>query len=91
MTTLSSERAQALPSDPELELAPTAKPSTTQPSTARPGTRAIHAALADAEEALADSVRRLKFALAMSHTGGWDLDLIDQTTHRTLEHDRILG
>ncbi len=27
----------------------------------------------------------------MSHTGGWDLDLVDHTAHRTLEHDRIFG
>ena len=34
---------------------------------------------------------RLRFALQMSHTGGWDLDLVDHTAHRTLEHDRIFG
>ncbi len=27
----------------------------------------------------------------MSDTGGWDLDLVDHTAHRTLEHDRIFG
>lgn len=33
----------------------------------------------------------LKFALEMSHTGGWDLDLENLSITRTLEHDRIFG
>lgn len=44
-----------------------------------------------AKQALSDSEARLSFALETSHTGGWDLNLIDQTAHRTLEHDRIFG
>lgn len=44
-----------------------------------------------AEEALQISQARLSFALEKSHTGGWDLDLIDHTAVRTLEHDRIFG
>jgi len=44
-----------------------------------------------AEEALRKSEERLNFALHMSQTGGWELDLIDHTAHRTLEHDRIFG
>jgi PAS domain S-box-containing protein len=44
-----------------------------------------------AEKALLESQRRLDFALQKSHTGGWDLDLVDLTLHRTLEHDRIFG
>lgn len=35
--------------------------------------------------------QNLNFSLQMSHTGGWDLDLVDHTAHRTLEHDRIFG
>lgn len=34
---------------------------------------------------------RLEFALETSHTGAWDLDLIDHTAYRSLEHDKIFG
>jgi PAS domain S-box-containing protein len=34
---------------------------------------------------------RLRFALETSHTGAWDLDLVDHTAFRSLEHDRIFG
>ncbi|WP_201218937.1 PAS domain S-box protein [Halochromatium roseum] len=44
-----------------------------------------------AEAALSESEARLTFALETSHTGTWDLDLIDHTAHRSLEHDRIFG
>jgi PAS domain S-box-containing protein len=44
-----------------------------------------------AEEALRESEDRLRFALEASHTGAWDLDLVEQTAHRSLEHDRIFG
>ena len=44
-----------------------------------------------AEEELRTSEERLSFALQQSHTGGWELDLLDHTAHRTLEHDRIFG
>jgi two-component system cell cycle sensor histidine kinase/response regulator CckA len=44
-----------------------------------------------AESVLRETQARLAFALERSHTGGWDLDLRDQTAHRTLEHDRIFG
>ncbi len=40
---------------------------------------------------LRESEERLNFSLRPSHTGGWDLDLLDHTAHRTLEHDRIFG
>ena len=43
------------------------------------------------EEALRESEERLRFALETSHTGAWDLDLVDHTTFRSLEHDRIFG
>jgi len=43
------------------------------------------------QEELLKSETRLSFALQMVHTGGWDLDLVDRTAHRTLEHDRIFG
>ena len=34
---------------------------------------------------------RLSFALEVSGTGAWDLDLTDHTAHRSPEHDRIFG
>ena len=34
---------------------------------------------------------RLQFALTTNHIGAWDLDLIDHTAIRTLEHDKIFG
>jgi PAS domain S-box-containing protein len=34
---------------------------------------------------------RLTFALEASRTGAWDLDLVDHTAERTLEHDRVFG
>lgn len=43
------------------------------------------------EQALRRSEERLRFALEQSHTGGWELDLTDQSAHRTLQHDRIFG
>ncbi|MDY9927713.1 PAS domain S-box protein [Methanosarcina sp.] len=44
-----------------------------------------------AEEALREGEERLCFALETSHTGAWDLDLVDHTAYRSLEHDRIFG
>ncbi|MGJ0484071.1 MAG: PAS domain S-box protein [Methylomicrobium sp.] len=44
-----------------------------------------------AQEALRESEERLNFALETSHTGAWELDLVDHTAHRSLEHDRIFG
>ncbi len=44
-----------------------------------------------AEKALRGSEKRLRFALETSHTGAWDLDLVNHTAHRSLEHDRIFG
>ncbi|MFZ5788988.1 MAG: PAS domain S-box protein, partial [Acidobacteriota bacterium] len=44
-----------------------------------------------AEQRLRESEERLRFALEASHVGGWDLDLVDHTAFRTLEHDRIFG
>ncbi|MBF0485846.1 MAG: PAS domain S-box protein [Candidatus Omnitrophica bacterium] len=43
------------------------------------------------EKAFNENDGRLKFALEASHTGAWDLDLIDHTAVRSLEHDRIFG
>ena len=40
---------------------------------------------------LRDSEARLNFALEVSSTGAWDLDLWDHTAHRSLQHDRIFG
>jgi PAS domain S-box-containing protein len=44
-----------------------------------------------AKEALHKSEERLRFALETSNVGAWDLDLIDQTAVRSIEHDRIFG
>jgi PAS domain S-box-containing protein len=44
-----------------------------------------------AEEAVAATEDRLNFALEVSGTGAWDLDLSGHTAYRTLEHDRIFG
>ena len=44
-----------------------------------------------AGEALRANEDRLRFALETSHTGAWDLDLVNHTAYRSLEHDRIFG
>jgi hypothetical protein len=44
-----------------------------------------------AEEAVRESEDRLRFALETTHTGAWDLDLVDHTASRSLEHDRVFG
>ena len=49
------------------------------------------AAAYDQEKALRESEERLNFALETSHTGAWDLDLVDHTAFRSIEHDRIFG
>ena len=43
------------------------------------------------EAARFEAEERLRFALDSSQTGAWDLDLIDHTAFRSLEHDRIFG
>lgn len=43
------------------------------------------------EQALRKSEERLTFALEVSQTGEWDLDLADHTAHHSLRHDRIFG
>jgi PAS domain S-box-containing protein len=55
------------------------------------GDRRMKAELETANRQLRESEERLNFALQKSHIGGWDLDLLDHTAHRTLEHDRIFG
>ena len=44
-----------------------------------------------AQEELRESEERLRFALETSHTGAWDMNLVDHTAIRSLEHDRIFG
>jgi PAS domain S-box-containing protein len=44
-----------------------------------------------AQEALQDTEQRMRFALESTNIGTWDLDLVDQTAFRSLEHDRIFG
>ncbi|MDD5628312.1 MAG: PAS domain S-box protein [Elusimicrobia bacterium] len=43
------------------------------------------------ESALRDSEERLRFARESSGIGAWDLDLVDHTAFRSIEHDRIFG
>jgi PAS domain S-box-containing protein len=38
-----------------------------------------------------DNVKRLKLALESSEMGAWDLDIVNDTSIRTLEHDQIFG
>ena len=51
----------------------------------------VAAERARAAEAMRESEDRLRFALETSHTGAWDLDLVDHTAFRSLEHDRVFG
>jgi len=46
---------------------------------------------ARAEEALRQSDQRLKFVLETCRIGAWDMDIVDHTTIRSPEHDRIYG
>ena len=43
------------------------------------------------EDTLSEIQRRVDFALEKTHTGAWDLNLVDHTSYRSLEHDRIFG
>jgi PAS domain S-box-containing protein len=60
-------------------------------------TREVEARLQLAEERkravemLGESEERLRFALETCHIGAWDLDLVDHTAFRSLEHDHIFG
>ena len=47
--------------------------------------------LREAEAALRESEERLRFALESCQIGAWDIDLVDHTAYRSLEHDRIFG
>jgi PAS domain S-box-containing protein len=44
-----------------------------------------------AEAALRETQGRLRFALETIQAGAWDLDLVDHTAFRSMEHDRIFG
>lgn len=44
-----------------------------------------------AETARQANEQRLQLAIRCGHLGVWDLDLIDHTAYRSLEHDRIFG
>ncbi len=44
-----------------------------------------------AEAALQESEQRLRFSLEACHIGAWDIDLLDHTAFRSVEHDRIFG
>ncbi|MGE5716754.1 MAG: PAS domain-containing protein, partial [Acidobacteriota bacterium] len=43
------------------------------------------------EDAARENAERLRFALETSRTGAWELDLVDHTAFRSLDHDRIFG
>ncbi len=43
------------------------------------------------EKQLREIASRVEFALEKTHTGAWELDLVDHTSSRSLEHDRIFG
>ncbi|MEA5507712.1 PAS domain S-box protein [Halotia wernerae UHCC 0503] len=43
------------------------------------------------EEELRESKERLRFTLQTAELGDWDLDLSNQTAHRSLRHDQIFG
>jgi PAS domain S-box-containing protein len=45
----------------------------------------------DAEEALRRNEEFLSFALDNAQIGAWDLDLLENRAHRSLQHDRIFG
>lgn len=47
--------------------------------------------LIQAEQSARENEERLNFAMQQSHIGGWDLDVINRTAFRTLEHARIFG
>ena len=47
--------------------------------------------VAERTTALGESEERLRFALQTIQIGAWDLDLVDHTAFRSLEHDRIFG
>ena len=44
-----------------------------------------------ASKELPDSPELVRFALETSRIGSWDLDPVDRTFTRSLEHDRIFG
>jgi two-component system CheB/CheR fusion protein len=44
-----------------------------------------------AEAALRDSEALLSFSLDTARTGAWDLDLVDHSAHRSLQHNQIFG
>lgn len=44
-----------------------------------------------AEEAIKDTEARLNLALESAQVGAWDLDLLNDTSVRTLRHDQIFG
>ncbi len=43
------------------------------------------------EDALREIQQRVDFALEKTHTGSWELNLVDHTSNRSPEHDRIFG
>jgi two-component system cell cycle sensor histidine kinase/response regulator CckA len=65
--------------------------------TAPPGGDSLHVYAIDiterkqSEEKLRKSEQELQFGLEINHVGVWDLDLVDHTAYRTLDHDRTFG
>ena len=58
---------------------------------ARKGAEEPMAECKKVEDALQESEARMRFAMETSHIGAWDLDLVNHTAYRSLEHDRIFG
>jgi len=48
-------------------------------------------ALRQAQKDVLEERNRLQFALEVCHTGAWDLNLIDHSSHRTIGHDQVFG
>ena len=58
----------------------------------RDGTvESLRLALATAEEALREAKAALEFSLTSGRIGDWDLDLITDTSRRSLRHDQCFG
>ena len=63
--------------------------TTPNPSERRPNRRSLERRQAD--KALHQCEERLSFALEAGRLGLWELDLLDHTIYRSLDHDRIFG
>ncbi len=56
--------------------------------------KALHEEITErkkAEAALRESEERLNYSLNAADLGAWDLNMVNQTTYRSLKHDQIFG